>query len=258
MITSTANPTIRSVRRLHTAKGRREAGRTIVEGPNGREALIRFGVVPELLLVTADDDASLAYATSIGLDPVVVSDRVLAAASDTRSPVGPVTVIAIPDGRGLRTHPTAILMDVADPGNVGTAIRSAAAMDWDVAVAGSSADPWSPKAVRSAAGATLGVRLSTLESALDAAADAQLVTVALVVRDGRSPDDVRAALDGSPCAIIIGGEAHGLPESIVGATDHRLTLPMTGRVESLNAATAAAIAMYGLHHPTVPPTVPPS
>ena len=234
------------MRELHAATGRREAGRTIVEGPNGREALVRFGVTPELLLVTEDDEASLAFASSAGVDAVVVSDRVLASASATRSPVSPIAVIAIPERRGLRSRNTVVLIDVGDPGNVGTAIRSAAAMGWEVAVAGSSADPWAPKALRASAGATLGIPPSHLGSVADDVAAADLATVALVVSGGLPPAAVRSALDGSPCAVLVGNEAHGLPDSIAASADLRLTLPMTGTVESLNAATAAAIAMYEL------------
>lgn len=197
------------------------------------------------VVATADDTAAVEYAAGIGVEPLIVSDRVLAAASDTTSPASPVLVLAVPDTPTLRRHRTVVLLDVADPGNVGTAIRTAAALGWDVAVGGTSADPWGPKALRSSTGATLGCRVARIDDPADIVREG-LVPVALVVRGGISPDAVRRAISDATPALLIGSEAHGLRSSVVAVAHHRLTIPMMDEVDSLNAATAAAIAMYAL------------
>lgn len=249
VITSTSNPTIRSVRQLHARKGRRGAGRTLVEGPNGLEALIRHGVVPELLVVTEDDGPSMRFAADVGVDPIVVTEHVLAAASDTRSPASPVAVITVPEAPPLRLANSVVLVDIADPGNVGTIVRTASALGWDVGVAGRTTDPWGPKAIRSAAGTTLGAHIASSTDPIREATDLGLATVALVADGGEDPAAVRAKLLGgtmTPVALLVGSEAHGLPESVADAAAHRVTIPMVGDVESLNASVAAAIGMHAL------------
>lgn len=243
VITSTSNPTIRSVRQLHARKGRRAAGRTLVEGPNGLEALDRHGLAAELVICTDGDDDAIAYAASIGVEPTIVAEHVLAAASDTDHPVGPVAVIPIPAPRSIRPTNTVVLVGVADPGNVGSIIRTAAALGWDVAVAGTTADVWSPKALRSSAGATLGVRPSRVDDLADALEAVGLTSVALVVGD-TSP--IASMSVEGPIGLLVGSEAHGLPMEVVKQAKHCVTIPMHRGVESLNAAAAAAIAMHVL------------
>ena len=243
MITSSANPTIRSVRQLHARKGRRAAGRTLVEGPNGLEALVRHRLAPELLICTGDDADAIAYAATVGIEPTIVAPRVLAAAADTDHPTGPVAVISIPAPQDLRPRNTVVLVDVADPGNVGSIIRTAAALGWDVAVAGTTADVWSPKALRSSAGATLGARPGSVDDTTGALGAVGLTSVALVV--GEASPIAAMGIEG-PIGLLVGSEAHGLPTDVADAADHRATIAMRDDVESLNAAAAAAIAMHVL------------
>lgn len=241
VIESTANPRIKAIRRLHSAKGRREAGRTLLEGPNGIEALRASEVLPTDILMLEDDADTAAYASAVGIDATVVSEDVLRSASDTMHPHGPLCVIGVPALGAVRSRRTVCLVNVADPGNVGTIVRTAAALGWDVAVHGSTADPWSPKALRASAGATLRVSVAMSPDPPNDAAAAGLAGVALVVAGGSNP----RPYDG-PVMLLVGSEAHGLPTAMVHVVGDSMTIPMSDDVESLNAAVASALAMYAL------------
>ncbi|MGI9585098.1 MAG: TrmH family RNA methyltransferase, partial [Acidimicrobiia bacterium] len=162
-------------------------------------------------------------------------------ASDTQHPQGPVVVFPTPEPVDLRRTDTIVLVDISDPGNVGTIIRSAVAFDWAVAIAGDTADPWSPKAIRSSASTVFGVPISKTETPLEFAAELDMTSVASVVQGGETAPQVTG-----PTVLLIGAEASGLPQSLVHGADIRLTIPMPGGTESLNAAVAAAIAMYSI------------
>lgn len=244
-ITSTSNPLIKRVRTLHRARGRRSAGRTFIEGPIVFSQIAVAGVVPETVIATADDVETLELCRTYGWAPVVASREVLAAASDTVHPQSPIAVIPVPVPELMRGRDTLVLVDVSDPGNVGTMIRSAAAFGWDVCVSGATADPWSPKVLRAGAGGHFNVYFS---SSADPVADGRacgLEIMASTVSGGRS-----ARRGNQRIALLVGSEAHGLSEDCVAAADELVTLPMAQGVESLNAGVAASILMYGLCSPT--------
>ncbi len=229
-ITSPSNDRIKAVRRLQRARERRASGKTVLEGPNLLTAALGAGVVPEAVFVAAGETA--------GVDAVEVSPAVLDVIAPTETPRGPIAVIAIPDPEPLVAANTLVLWEVADPGNAGTLIRSAAALGWNVARHGG-ADPWGPKVLRSGAGAHFSVRISEVESVEELRA-ANLRVLATVSSGGSAP----APVD-DPVALLVGNEAAGLPRDIVESADATITIPMEG-VESFNAAVAGSIAMYAL------------
>jgi len=244
VIESTTNPRIKAIRRLHTSKGRKEAGLTLLEGPNGVEALQTSGVRPADILVLPGDGATAEYAASVGIETTVVTPDVLRSAADTKHPLGPLCVIKVPPPGVLRSHRTVCLVDIADPGNVGTIVRTAAALGWDVAINGATADPWSPKSLRASAGATLSTPLARTSDPIGDATSAGLSCVALVVSGGEA-----SFHSDTPVMLLVGSEAHGLPASILAGEAVRWTIPMKDAVESLNAGVAAALAMYALGGP---------
>ena len=235
VITSRANPRIKEIRSLRTPKGRRRTGRTIVEGPTLWAELRLAGVASSIVLTVDPDADGVRGATG---EVMLVTHDVLVSVADTEAPQSPIAVIDIPQPRPLRDHRTIVLVDVADPGNVGTIIRTAKALDWDVAVAGMTADPWAPKSLRSSAGATFSVRPPRLDDPIGACREMGLATVALVVDGGTKPSPSDDSV-----ALMVGSEAHGLPSDLVEATDASWTIPVPGGTESLNAAVAAGIAM---------------
>jgi RNA methyltransferase, TrmH family len=203
------------------------------------ESLAASGMHVECILATSDDVASSELAERQGIELLTVSRDVLDAVSDTRTPQGPVAVFAIPDVPTPRRHDQVVLCDVSDPGNVGTIIRTAVALGWDVTLSGSTVDPWSPKVVRATSGSVFRARLGRVAD-LGVFADLGVSTVATIVGEGEEP--TRTSTD--PLAILIGSEAGGLPTDLIAAAGSRWTIPMAPGTESLNVAVAAGILMY--------------
>ena len=238
-ITSTTNQRIKAVRRLHSPRGRKETGATICEGPNLLDALVESGVVPLLVLALADDRNAVRYAEEHDAPCFIVTEDVLAAAAESVTPQSPIVMMEIPRRSVMRTMNTVVLDGLGDPGNVGTIIRTATAFGWDVAISRSTADPWAPKALRSSAGAAIRAHIAAVEDPVAEAKRIGLECVGTVVVDGGPLDAVHR-----PTALFIGSEARGLAGDRVESMDRTVTIPMAGGTESLNAASAAAIAMY--------------
>ncbi len=250
VITSTANPTIKATVRLHRAEVRKRERRTIIEGPHAVDLATRAGAQFDLVLAREGEEASIDPAVEIYL----VSDRVLRAVAATENPRGPVAVVRIPEAAALQARDTLVLAGVADPGNAGTLLRTASALGMQTAVFPGAVDLWSPKVLRAAAGAHW--QMPPVSAAgIDTLIAAGLDTVALVVAGGDPPGLVLA--NSGPVAIIVGGEAHGLPAGLAAAAARRLTIPMPGGAESLNAAVAGAIALYERtrYRPAQPPVL---
>ena len=136
---------------------------------------------------------------------------------------------------------------VSDPGNVGTLVRTAAAFGWAFGFTPGTADPWSPKVLRAGAGAQFRawpIPVSTVDALTGAGYDA----VAMVVEGGQPVD----RLGTGRYAVLVGEEAAGLPHDVVEQAATRVTIPMPGGTESLNAAVAAAIVVYELSKDRAP------
>ena len=240
-ITSTTNPKVKACKELHLPKGRARLSQTLVEGPKVFGDFVRAGFRPSLVLGLDDDVETAEVCSKRGFSFWTVSDRVLRAASDTVAAQSPVVVFAIPASAELRTRNTVVLVDIADPGNVGTTIRSAAGFGWDVAYAGGTADPWAPKSIRAGAGAQARTRLIRLDYPISQLEDSGLRTLATAVDGGEPPTPT-----GEAVALLIGSEAHGLAPAFVNSADATMSIPMAEGSESLNAAVAASVLMYAL------------
>ena len=236
------NPLVKELRALHKADGRRAARAFLVEGRRAIDGFLATGMRPEVLLMPAGE------ATPAGWPAArEASQRVAARLSQSSTPSGWFARFAIPDPGPIELAAGGlVLAGIGDPGNAGTLIRSAAAFGvGQIAVIGG-ADPWSHKVVQASAGALAAVRIHALDPAAGLAplrGGAPLA--ALVVAGGDDP----ATVDGAARWLVVGSEAHGLPPEWLSAQDQRLTLPMPGTVESLNAAVAGAIACYLLARP---------
>jgi len=149
-----------------------------------------------------------------------------------------------------------VLAGVQDPGNVGTILRTAAAFGATGAATaasgiGGTANPFSPKALRASAGATLhlpilaGISLAILLAQLKVVGVRTLASSVHEPRDGEQPLLAPWEVDWcQPVALLVGNEGAGLPEEIERGADARIRIPMTAGVESLNAAAAAAVVFY--------------
>lgn len=246
-----------AARKLLRRTGRERAGRFLVEGAQAVREALRHATVHELF-VTADagdrHDDLLEDARARGVRVVPVTERAAASLSDTVTPQGLVAVcglLDVPVRVALAGPPAlaAVLVGVADPGNAGTVIRTAdAAGAGAVLLAGDTVDPHNGKAVRASTGSVFHLPLARERDAagvLRACRDAGLT---LLAADGRGELDLydprAAAVLAGPTAWVFGGEAHGLPADLAAAADHRVRIPIHGRAESLNLASAAAVCLY--------------
>lgn len=231
-ITSLHNSHLKTVRKL--SRRRRERAR-----------LGLFVAEGEDLLAAADaagwQPLERFAASGSGLAGTEVEPGLLAGASELESGTRTLAVYrqrweAAPLGR-LRVY----LHGVRDPGNVGTILRTAAAFGAGCVVFGpGSADPFSPRAVRASMGAIFTVPLAR-------ARPAQLtgVTVALHAQAERTLAELSSGLDQrAEVTLLIGAERAGLPAQLLAAADHSARIPI--KTDSLNAAIAAAIALYEL------------
>lgn len=216
---------------------------TLLEGPNLVVAAIDAGMDCESLFALETDETAAALAGAAGIQLTTVSEAVMRRLAGTEHPRGPVAVIGIPGPQSLRAADVLVLCDVGDPGNTGTLIRTAAAFGFGVATAGTTSDPWSPKVLRAAAGAHFHTDLSDLGvDPVPVLEEAGLETVAAIPRGG---DDPAAVLAGTkPVALLIGSEAHGLTPAVIASSHRRVSIPMTGGEESLNAAIAGGILAF--------------
>lgn len=168
--------------------------------------------------------------------PVVT--EVLRKIADTDNPRGPVAIVGIPGPRRIESD--RIWLDTSDPGNAGTLIRTAAAFGFGVIMAPEAVDPWNPKVVRAAAGGHFRTPIAS-------GPPGDAYTVAALVEGGALITDIARLLPAERAVcLLVGNEAHGLPEDLVDAADLTVTIPMVGEIESLNAAVAGAICMYEL------------
>ena len=253
---------VKAARRLARRASRAENRLFLAEGPQAvREALALPGCVAEVFAVPSTVDAHPdihGRAAETGVPWHLVDDAALASLAETVHPQGLVAVCRFLDRPLLDVLPTAaagepglvaVCADVRDPGNAGTVIRCAdAAGAATVVLTGSSVDPYNGKAVRATVGSLFHVAL-VLEP------DPAVVVTALRERgflvlaaDGAGEKDLDEALDEGlldhPAAWLFGNEAWGLPDEVAALADHRVRIPIHGRAESLNLATAAAVCLY--------------
>ena len=141
-----------------------------------------------------------------------------------------------------------LLLDgVQDPANVGAIVRSAEAFGAAGVVATPGcAWPFSPRALRASAGSALRVPIAARVAASDAVAWARRAGAVLAGAEAHGGDPPESAAAVRPLVLVIGSEGHGISPDLAGALDRRLTLPLSGRVDSLNAAVAAGLLLFVL------------
>jgi RNA methyltransferase, TrmH family len=188
-----------------------------------------------------------------GVDVRQLATGVAARVADTVTPQAAFAVAARPHhtldelarAGATGAGPVVVLVDVADPGNTGTLVRTAeAAGAVGVVCAGDTADPFGPKGVRAAAGAAFRLPIAEVDEPVDALAVLQaagVVVYATVVGDGAPYDAVDLT---GPVALVLGNEASGLDPAVVTLADARVTVPMHGPTESLNVAATGAVLCF--------------
>lgn len=236
-ITSIQNPEIKDVAKLADAKDRKSQQRFIAEGLRTIATFIENNKIPMQLYATPRMQEQVQQLT---LEFTLVSEPVMAKMSQASTPSGVLGVFAIPKQPDpLKLGEGIVLAQLTDPGNIGTLIRTCAALGRYSVVAIETADLWSPKVIQASAGtiAKMQVFHWSWEDLLRHKRTMNLV--GLVVSNGEL---LKKKLPNS--LLVIGSEAHGIPAHWVEQCDQAVTLPMPGEVESLNAGVAGSIAMY--------------
>ena len=259
MLSSARSPRVTAARRL-TKRSFRESDRLfLAEGPQAvSEALAEDGAVVELFCSTelSGRAAELAdLARTQGLPVTEVSRDVMTALAQTVTPQGILAVarfrdVSLSEALGSAPLLVPILAAVRDPGNAGTVLRAADAAGADAVVfADASVDPYNPKCVRASAGSLFHLPFVAGVPAADAVAAARaagLTVLAAAAADGADDLDELDENGGlaGPTAWLFGNEAWGLPDHLQALADRVVRVPIHGRAESLNLATAAAVCLY--------------
>jgi RNA methyltransferase, TrmH family len=237
------NPRLQRLRRLsREGKERAAQRRYVIEGPTLVADAIAAGV--ELLEVYAEPDAAIPD----GVDAIAVETGVLSSIVDAVTSQGIAALARIPAATLADVPTTAsvlVAVAVADPGNAGTLLRSAEAAGFGaVLFTSGSADPFAPKCVRASAGSVFRVPVlkgGEAATVLDEVGGTGRRRIATRAHDAVALDE--ADLSG-PVAVVVGNEAHGLPAVLDGHVDTWVSIPMAGRVESLNVAMAGTLLCY--------------
>ncbi len=252
-IESRSNPLIVRVGKLALRKYREQERRFFFEGAHLLEEYLRFGNRPQTVFVL--DGAEKTYASLLERVPpdllCSVPASVYAKLSSEQSPQGLLTVSDyLPSVRHVsKEHETAgqvlLLQSVRDNGNVGTVIRTAAALGWSVVLSSDCADVYAPKTVRATMGTLFARDVFLCDDPVSyvrsfRAANRPALAAALGERKrllGSFP------LEKNGC-VVIGNEGQGVSEDLLAACDGALLIPMTADAESLNASVAAALVMW--------------
>jgi TrmH family RNA methyltransferase len=254
VITNVNDPAVKAVKRLAQRSRRDDAGVFLVEGPQAVRELLQHAPesAVDVFYTAAFQDkfgsiVALAEKSPATVDEV--SDKVLAEMADTVTPQGVVAVAQIQrktltDIEGATL--IAICHEVRDPGNAGTVIRAADAAGADaVILTGDSVDLHNPKLVRSSTGSIFHLPIvehQDLADVVELLAD-RGIRVLAAAADGESIPAIRASL-AQPTAWLFGNEARGLDDTARELADAVVSVPIFGKAESLNLATAASVCLY--------------
>ena len=240
-ITARKNPLLQQVRRLlNSRKEREQSGLFVADGTKLLEEAVRWW--PGLETVILTDGLQVKVPEHVRV--VYVPEDVMASVSPMEAPQGALFLCRLPEKKALEAVPGMLLLDgIQDPGNVGTILRTADALDIPVVLLEGCADPYSHKVVRSSMGAVFRtpVQRTTWEEARQACEAAE-IPVAVTALSDRA-EDIRSAALGT-MAVAIGSEGRGVRQEILEYAQKELIIPMNSRCESLNAAIAAAIVMW--------------
>ena len=239
-ITSKTNEEIKSVCALHDRKGREEQNRFMAEGLRTVTTLIKNSMKVVQLYTT---EKNLADAHKLVNEPLItiVPETVMDKMSATTTASGFLAVFEIPAQPNFSDLDSGIVLaNITDPGNMGTLIRTASALNLKTAVIIDGVDVWSPKVIQSTAGAVAFMDIFTPSWQTLVKWKKDIKLCALVIKGGKKP----AELNFEKTLLVVGNEATGIAPEWQRECDEYMTIPMPGKVESLNAGVAGSIGLY--------------
>lgn len=264
-IQSADNSIWKSILKLRTRKGREESGCYLVEGLHLMEEALKCDAEIRQIIIRSSFTDSRAAEQNLpdqweeklrqrGIPVIAAADALFDKLSDTETPQGVLCVVKKNDwpssfifrrGSGTPGSNILVLDRIQDPGNLGTLFRTADAAGYGgVMILKGTADIYSPKVVRSAAGSLFRLPVCFVNTPGEAAALLKKEGKRILVTDphgGKNYFDVPLREN---AALVIGNEAGGVCGELLEAADTRVIIPMAGNIESLNAAIAAAVLMY--------------
>jgi len=240
-ITARKNPLLQQVRRLISSRREREAaGLFVADGTKLLEEAVRYFPGLDTVILSDGVEAQLPEHVKV----VRVPEDVMASISPMETPQGALFLCRLPEKKEFEPQPGMLLLDgIQDPGNLGTILRTADALDVPVVLLEGCADPYSHKTVRASMGAVFRVQpvQAAWEDVKGKCADAHIPVAVTALTDRAK--DIRQA-DLSQMAVVIGSEGRGVRQDVMESADEELIIPMNPHCESLNAAVAATIVLW--------------
>ena len=240
-ISSRKNPLLQQVKKLLSSRAeRRKTGLFVADGTKLLEEAVKYW--PGLQTVILSDGVEASVPDHVRV--VRVPEDVMASISPMEAPQGALFLGKLPEQQEFVPKKGMLILDgIQDPGNVGTILRTADAMDVSVVLLEGCADPWSWKVIRSTMGAAFRTPVvqATWEEVLNKCREAG-IPIGVTALSDRAVDIRSANL--AEMALVIGSEGRGVRKEVLDNADHELIIPMNPHCESLNAAIAASIVMW--------------
>ncbi len=240
-IVSRKNPFLQQVRKLLSSrKFREEQGLFVSDGTKLLQEAVRYESGLHTVILSDGVDAQVPENVSV----IRVPKDVMESISPMETPQGALFLCRLPEQKPFAPVPGMLLLDgIQDPGNLGTILRTADALDIPVALLEGCADPYSHKVVRASMGAVFrkDVIRTTWAEASDACKSAGIPIGVTALTD--SAEDLRQA-PLKRMAVVIGSEGRGVRSEILESAEKALIIPMNPHCESLNAAVASVIVMW--------------
>ena len=240
-ISSRKNPLLQLTKKLLSSRKEREkAGLFAADGTKLLEEAVKYYPGLHTVILSEGVEATIPE----GVRVVYVPEDVMASVSPMETPQGALFLCRLPEKSTFTPQPGMLILDgIQDPGNIGTILRTADALEIPVVLLDGCADPYSHKVVRASMGAVFRTHVlqSTWEEVYSACKKTG-IPVAVTALSDRAKDIRNADL--SKMAVVIGSEGRGVRKEILDCADQELIIPMNPRCESLNAGIAAAICMW--------------
>lgn len=241
LITSTSNEKIKRLRALYKDKKLREQmGVYVAEGINFIKDLPGKDSVVALYIRENNYQELKFLEKQFGVEAYIIAEGIFDAVADTVTPSGVIAVLKRKQFLGSFGDFVIVLDNISDAGNLGAILRTACARGITTAICIDTVDPYNPKAVRASMGGInyMNIVASDTDNALKLLSAYDIVSLSL-----GGENFFKYKKEGKT-ALVVGSESHGVSKQILDKSKIILTIPMSGSVESLNAAVSAGIAMY--------------
>lgn len=251
-ISSKDNKLLKSVRKLiSSTRERKEQQRFVLEGLRLCADAAQNGYTIEAVIVSEELEGSdrLDVIVAAAKQRIKVPNSLFTTLCDTVSPQGVLCIVKTPERKSVEMIEEGkyiVLENTADPANLGAIARTAEALGISgLIVSANGCDPFSPKSQRAGMGALLRIPVIVCEDLLSDLVSLKKKGFEIFASVVSDADTLVTEADFSGnCAVLVGNEANGLTEAAIGLSDTKVTIPMAGRAESLNAAAAASILMW--------------